>query len=393
MSVPPYAAFIAVSALLAIAGTFVLANSAGGPETKLGGTAAIAVGFLIICVGLFLRSPADLTGSDESQAVDDMADVLAKLEQADKFATSVKVADVIRLVASSLRDVIPIDSVTLFLVDDTGQRLGIAGTDGAARDIDIDSLAANTCLVRRAVCVSDSGGVAIPLTRESEPFGVLELHIDRARMPSEIERGIFNAIGSRVAPLVLSSIAFERSISNALTDVTTNLPNERALYLILENQIAESVRKPDDRPLALLALDVKDFAEINQRFGHAAGDRVLHLVGQILRDSLRQMDFLARCGEDEFLAVLPTASKQISNEIVERINAAFFGRRLSISGADGLEVILNVGTAQFGVDGETAEQLVAAARLRKDRIKSSAPAKVLWFSQTDRREDAADAAP
>ena len=60
---------------------------------------------------------------------------------------------------------------------------------------------------------------------------------------SLIDASILDAIGERAAPLVLASIARERSQENALTDVTTDLPNERAFHLVLENQVAEAVRK------------------------------------------------------------------------------------------------------------------------------------------------------
>src|SRR5207253_4107332 len=112
-----------------------------------------------------------------------------------------------------------------------------------------------------------------------------------------------------VAPLVLSSMALERSRANALTDPTTDLPNERAFYLVLENQIAEAQRKQGDRPLTILAIDIKNFEDINRRFGHAAGDRALNFAAQLVKDNLRQMDFLARSTGDEFLVILPTASR------------------------------------------------------------------------------------
>lgn len=110
-----------------------------------------------------------------------------------------------------------------------------------------------------------------------------------------------------------------------MTDVTTDLPNERAFYLILENQIAEAQRKREDRPLTILAIDIKNFDEVNQKFGHAAGDRILNFVAHGIKDNLRQMDFLARSIGDEFLAILPTATKEVSHEVIARIQTGFFG--------------------------------------------------------------------
>ena len=75
---------------------------------------------------------------------------------------------------------------------------------------------------------------------------------------------MLEAIGERVAPLFLSSISVERSISNALTDALTNLPNERAFFMVLENQLAESQRFRSERPLTVMTVDIKNFAEANQ---------------------------------------------------------------------------------------------------------------------------------
>jgi diguanylate cyclase (GGDEF)-like protein len=177
---------------------------------------------------------------------------------------------------------------------------------------------------------------------------------------------------------VLNSIAYERKQS-ALTDATTDLPNERAFYLILENQIAETQRKIDERPLTILTIDIKDFADINLQYGHGAGDLALNAAARIIKDNLRQMDFFARAADDEFLAILPTASKAVSYDVVARICSGFFGRKLKISETDSVELHLNFGWAAFGEDGETASQLLKAARIRKAQKKSLSENKVLWF--------------
>ncbi|MCV5943055.1 GGDEF domain-containing protein, partial [Escherichia coli] len=75
--------------------------------------------------------------------------------------------------------------------------------------------------------------------------------------------------------LFLGSLAYEKSLSSALTDPLTKLPNERAFFLVLENQLAESQRFRDERPLTVLAVDIRDFEEINRDYGHSTGDRVL----------------------------------------------------------------------------------------------------------------------
>ena len=115
----------------------------------------------------------------------------------------------------------------------------------------------------------------------------------------------------------------------------------------------------------MLSIDVRDFDLITSSRGHATGDRVLNFVARTARENLRQMDFFARCGNDEFLAVLPTASEETAQEVVERIGTEFRGRKLQIEGIDPIEVRLNFGWAVFGKDGETAKELLAMARARR----------------------------
>ena len=190
---------------------------------------------------------------------------------------------------------------------------------------------------------------------------------------------ILHAIGERVAPLFLSSISFERSISNALTDAVTNLPNERAFFMVLENQLAESQRFRSERPLTIMTVDIKNFAEANQNFGFAAGDRILDFTAAQLSSQLRKMDFLSRSASDEFLIILPTASEKFADEIVQRIKDRFATEVFAVSETEEIKVWLNFGWATFWQDGETAEQLLQNARVRKQQAKAEEPSKVLWF--------------
>jgi len=372
---------ILVAAACSIGATFALAGSSLEAGTKTQILSAIVLVFLLTCAGLHIwRTSRPIHGSLEQPISDSVYDVLSMLDHAGEIlAGSITTSDVCRLVASRVRLAVRARSICLFLLDDAGGDLRAVETDGVG--CESDYFGARRCCDKRSVHVGDRGVVSIPLLNEMEPFGVLQLHFDPTDAPDESCPAIFDAIGTRVAPLILNSRAFERTVSNALIDVTTELPNERALYLILENQIAESQRKRDDRPLTLLSIDIRGFDEINTKFGHAAGDRALAFVAEVVRGSLRQMDFLARCNDDEFLAVLPTASQEIAQDVIARVTTSLFGRRLNISSSGPFEMELCFGWAAFGDDGETAQQLIAAARLRKERSKSAASGKVLLFSK------------
>ncbi len=393
----PYPVITVALSLAAIAATYLLAGSALEVTEKTQAFAGVVISYLFVCVILYFHQSTRKRKSDDPRmkAEDDIEAGLAALDEASTFfAGSLKSADALRLVSSRVRDVLPFQTIVLFMLNATRTQLTAVHSDGvalqgnnvvrpnfettlasktfASGQIEIDSYFAPDS-------AQQSTTVAIPLCHGENVFGVLQLFFYPDYDLPVTGNTLFEAVGTRASPLLLGSIAFERSQANALTDVTTDLPNERAFYMVLENQIAETQRKPDERPLTVLAIDIKSFDEINQKFGHSAGDRVLNFVSQVVKHNLRQMDFFARALNDEFLAVLPTATKEISHEIIARIHTGFFGRKFKVTESESIEIELNIGWAAFGGDGETPAQLLRMAQIRKDQSKSSETPKVLWF--------------
>jgi diguanylate cyclase (GGDEF)-like protein len=347
---------------------------------------AVLAAYLIVCLVLYrvqARREPPVTQRDDS----DIDTHLKILDEAKTFfAGSLKTSDTFRLVISRINGFVPFDRASLLLCDEGRENFVVAEVDRDAdekgRKFPLDSGVAGKSYVERDVVIDAATlSAAVPLKRNAEVFGVLVLGFAGQEELETVDTPILDAIGERLAPLVLASIAYERSAANALTDVTTELPNERAFHLVLENQVAESIRRGNSRPLTILSFDIKGLSEINSRHGHAAGDRVLNFVAQAAKDDLRQMDFFARGEADEFLTIMPTASKEISHEIIARIQTSLFGRKIAVSDVDAVEIELNFGWACFGADGETPAALIAVARERKEQSKSPIPGSVLWFPQ------------
>ncbi len=104
----------------------------------------------------------------------------------------------------------------------------------------------------------------------------------------------------------------------SLHDELTDLPNRYLLFSHLEQEIARASRQ--QQQFAVLTLDLNLFKQINDRFGHACGDRVLKTVAERLRNSLRQSDLVARTGGDEFVCILSQIKQsQIITEICQKI--------------------------------------------------------------------------
>ena len=103
-------------------------------------------------------------------------------------------------------------------------------------------------------------------------------------------------------------------------DTLTGLFNRRHFFKLAHQEFERSQRY--DRPLALMMLDIDHFKQINDTYGHLAGDEVLRTVARIMRDTLRRVDLLARYGGEEFVMLLPETTLLTAISIAGRLCAA-----------------------------------------------------------------------
>jgi diguanylate cyclase (GGDEF)-like protein len=155
--------------------------------------------------------------------------------------------------------------------------------------------------------------------------------------------------------LAVLSRVLEKS---ARTDSLTNLFNRRALAEYLTLLTAHARRR--DEPMSVLLIDLDEFKQINDEFGHAAGDMALRAVADCMRDVLRADDICGRWGGDEFLVLIPTGDEDEARILAERLQTAAKALDLSDLGVPH-GVALSFGRAT-AVD-TTPEQIVATADL------------------------------
>lgn len=132
------------------------------------------------------------------------------------------------------------------------------------------------------------------------------------------------AVGIRLVLSVrrLQALSHERH-RQSVTDDLTGLNNRRYLFQVLDNFFAECDEwVTPERTLAFLFVDLNHFKEINDSFGHPAGDQLLKHLGARLATSLRTTDLLVRIGGDEFAVVLIDGDAEYANEVAERLTAS-----------------------------------------------------------------------
>jgi len=129
-----------------------------------------------------------------------------------------------------------------------------------------------------------------------------------------IRLGIFIAVAMILARLK-NSLIFEQTL--ARTDFLTQAINARYFYELAEQEIVRSRRY--SHPLSLVYIDLDNFKQVNDRFGHLAGDRVLQQVVQVCTRNLRATDCVARLGGDEFVILLPETGPSAARTILPRL--------------------------------------------------------------------------
>ena len=113
---------------------------------------------------------------------------------------------------------------------------------------------------------------------------------------------------------------FER---HATTDALTGLGNRRSMEETFPREIERCL--DDDKPVALIMVDVDNFKDFNDKFGHQAGDRALVAVANILKEQFRPADILIRYGGDEFVVLLPDADQDAAHKVAERVRTTVSG--------------------------------------------------------------------
>ncbi|MCA1906168.1 MAG: GGDEF domain-containing protein [Desulfarculus sp.] len=155
----------------------------------------------------------------------------------------------------------------------------------------------------------------------------------------------------------------------ASTDPLTGILNRRSLLLAGEREFLRASRY--GRPLAVLAMDLDHFKQVNDRLGHAAGDRVLVALARVLQGQLRASDALGRVGGDEFIALLPETVLEGARRVAERLRQAADQELRQVLGGQDLALSLSVGISVSHPEDASLDELLERADLALYEAKQS----------------------
>jgi diguanylate cyclase (GGDEF)-like protein/putative nucleotidyltransferase with HDIG domain len=220
--------------------------------------------------------------------------------------------------------------------------------------------------------------LAVPLTGINGPLGVLALYRAERDAFSKENLRILIAISSKVAMAIENALNHRLLETSITTDYLTNLPNARSLFLTLDHELSRSRR--EGASLAVVVCDLDGFKQVNDRFGHLTGNKVLRVVANGLREQCQAHDYVARMGGDEFVMLIPGNDHDALESKIERLHQV-----VRLAGGvtpEPCDLSLSVGVATFPEDGADAEELLAESdrrmykskRLRKKFLAAPVPA-------------------
>ena len=343
-----------------------------------------------------LGSGPRLFESGEHSAFENIAkaheEIYALYDIAQAIGSSLGVSDTMSLISAKLSPLVPFSCCALFVRDedetlrcrfasgidaDDVRRLtlpvgyGLAGwvtrnrrplvNGRPAADFEAADLAPVPAHLRSAlVC---------PLVCNEKVIGTLSVYHVDADFYKDDHRRLLERISEQAAAAISNSIVFEETREASLSDPLTGLPNTRFLFTHLGRELSRAERLHS--PVSILVLDLDDFKEINDTYGHHVGDRALREVARVLKEAIRPYDICVRYAGDEFIIVLTDCGPEDAEAKRLELQQAIDHVVLEATPGNRTVVSVSIGAAVFPADGETYEALLATADGRMYRDKKN----------------------
>lgn len=200
--------------------------------------------------------------------------------------------------------------------------------------------------------------LGVPLTVHEKIIGLLTID---SRQPDHFTGNhvkTASTFADQVAIALENARLFEEVQNMALTDMLTGLYNRRGLFEIGHIEFTRTKRL--GRPFALIMIDIDHFKDVNDRYGHPAGDQVLQFLASELQAAVREGDIVGRYGGEEFAVLLSGSDGREAMNLAERLRAAIEQSPFFIEGNE-LRITSSLGVAELNENSPNLETLVARA--------------------------------
>ena len=318
-------------------------------------------------------------------------EIYALYEIAQAMGSSLGVSDTMALISTKLSNIVPFSCCALFLYteesemlrcrfatgveSETVQQLTIKNGHGLtgwvarnrrplvnarpSADFEAAGVSAQTSLQSALVC---------PLVFNERFIGTIAVYHTGAAIYTDDHRRLLDRISEQAAAVIYNSIVFEQTQEDSLTDPLTALPNTRFMFMHLTRELARASRLKSE--VSLLVMDLDNFKEINDTYGHHVGDRALREVAGVLRAAIRPYDICVRYAGDEFIVVLSGCGGDEAERKRLELQRAVDTLQFEPRQDKVLPLAISIGAAIFPHDGDSYETLLATADSRMYRDKT-----------------------
>jgi diguanylate cyclase (GGDEF)-like protein len=212
--------------------------------------------------------------------------------------------------------------------------------------------------------------LCVPIKVRDKVQGVIQLANDPGRKSfSQEDAPILRSLADYAAIAIGNARYVQQIHELTITDDCTALFNARHLISVLDSEIYRSRRYGYECSVAFM--DVDHFKQVNDRFGHLVGSKLLRLVGNVIKANLRLTDYAFRYGGDEFVMVLPHTSKENALRVVRRIRDLLNSETFFTEEKLNIKVTASFGVATFPADGRKRKDLLRVADEAMYSIKNT----------------------
>ncbi len=299
-----------------------------------------------------------------------------------EFSSALDLDEVLLLFTDKIRELVPFETSVVYLLDDANETAFAACVEGDNKEI----------LLGKRISIGEgaTGNVlktglpaenadpdedfkfsvtdfwkdyramaSLPLIANDKLIGAISLYSRELQSYQEEHLRLLETVSRIAADAIGKSLEHAVTENYALTDPMTGLPNARSLQMHFDREVKRASRNQSS--FQLLVLDLDGFKAVNDTYGHKAGDKMLKEIGGVIKTQLREYDFLARYGGDEFVAIVPDTDSNDVLELARRIEDAVVNFTLSMGESGIARVGVSIGTACYPIHGENFDQIIISA--------------------------------
>ena len=313
-------------------------------------------------------------------------EIYALYEIAQAMGSSLGVSDTMALISSKLSNIVPFSCCALYLyVEDTDSlrcrfatgveaeliqqltiRSGHGLTGWVARNrrplVNARPSADYEAAGQPSDRTSLHSALVCPLLFNERFIGTISVYHTEPSIYTDDHRRLLDRISEQAAAVIYNSMVFEQTQEDSLTDPLTGLPNTRFMFMHLTRELARAERLKSE--VSLLVMDLDNFKDINDTYGHHVGDRALRDIAGVLRTAIRPYDICVRYAGDEFIVVLSGCGGEEAERKRLELQRAVDHLQFEARPGTLLPLAISIGAAVFPHDGDAYETLLATADSR-----------------------------